>query len=100
MAASAGAVVITVLSAIAFPAITVYQQELVRPDWRPVMSGAYMMAVALGWSAMASGGGYLISDVGYRPLFQLGAVLTTAGAVLFAVYSRRVARSASTAYQS
>jgi MFS family permease len=88
--ASVGAVTITALSAIAFPAITVYQQELVHPDWRPVMSGAYMMSVALSWSALASGGGYFITEVGYQPLFLLGAALTAAGVVLFSVYARLV----------
>ena len=80
------------MNAIAFPAITIYQQELVAPDWRPVMSGAYMMAVALGWTGMASGGGYLIADVGYRPLFLLGAAVTAVGVGWFALYARRVAR--------
>ncbi|MBT4098769.1 MAG: MFS transporter [Gemmatimonadetes bacterium] len=88
--ASIGAVTVTALSAIAFPAITVYQQELVHPDWRPVMSGAYMMSVALSWSALASGGGYFITEVGYQPIFLLGAALTAAGVVLFSVYARLV----------
>jgi predicted MFS family arabinose efflux permease len=88
--ASAGTVMITALSAIAFPAITVYQQELVHPEWRPVMSGAYMMSVALGWSVMASGGGYFIAEVGYQQLFLLGAVLTGVGTILFGAYTRSV----------
>ena len=88
--ASAGTVMITALSAIAFPAITVYQQELVHPEWRPIMSGAYMMSVALGWSVMASGGGYFIAEVGYQQLFLLGAVLTGVGTILFGAYTRSV----------
>lgn len=90
--ASVGAVTITTLSAIAFPAITVYQQELVLPEWRPVMSGAYMMSVALSWSALASGGGYFIAAAGYRQLFLLGSVLTLAGVVLFWLHARGVGR--------
>lgn len=90
--AGAGAVGMTVVAAVAFPAITVYQQELVEPDWRPLMSGAYMMATALGWSAVAGGGGYVIEAHGYRALFLIGALLTTAGTALFGIYSLRRAR--------
>ena len=91
-AAGAGVIGITVMSAIAFPAITVYQQELVEPDWRPIMSGAYMMAIALSWSVMASAGGYLIQAQGYRFLFLLGSGLSAAGVVVFTLYAVRRAR--------
>lgn len=91
-AAGAGAVGITVFSAIAFPAITVYQQELVEPDWRPIMSGAYMMAIALAWGAMASAGGYLIEAQGYRSLFLLGSGLSLVGVVVFTLYATRRTR--------
>jgi len=91
-AAGAGAIGITVMAGLAFPAITVYQQELVEPDWRPIMSGAYMMALALSWTVMASAGGYLIKAEGYRFLFLLGAGLTTVGVVVFTLYAVRRAR--------
>ena len=91
-AAGAGAIGITVMSAIAFPAITVYQQELVEPDWRPIMSGAYLMSIALGWTVMASVGGYLIKAEGYRFLFLLGSGLSAAGVVIFTLYAVRRAR--------
>jgi predicted MFS family arabinose efflux permease len=91
-AAGAGAVGITVFSAIAFPSITVYQQELVEPDWRPIMSGAYMMAIALAWGAMATAGGYLIEAQGYRSLFLLGAGLSLVGVVVFTLYATRRTR--------
>lgn len=91
-AAGAGAIGITVMSAIAFPAITVYQQELVEPDWRPIMSGAYLMSIALGWTVMASVGGYLIKAEGYRFLFLLGAGLSAAGVAVFTLYAVRRAR--------
>jgi MFS family permease len=88
-AAGAGAVGITVLSAIAFPAITVYQQELVEPDWRPIMSGAYMMAISMAWGAMATAGGYLIKTQGYRSLFLLGSGLSLVGVAVFTAYATR-----------
>ena len=91
-AAGAGAIGITVMSAIAFPAITVYQQELVEPDWRPIMSGAYLMSIALGWTVMASVGGYLIKAEGYRFLFLLSSGLSAAGIVIFTLYAVRRAR--------
>ena len=91
-AAGLSVIGITVMSAIAFPAITVYQQELVDPDWRPIMSGAYMMAIALSWSAMSSAGGYIIKAHGYRFLFQCGAGLSAAGVVVFVLYAARRAR--------
>mgnify|MGYP006154371211 CR=1 FL=1 len=91
-AAGAGAIGITVLSALAFPAITVYQQELVDPDWRPIMSGIYMMSLALSWSIMASAGGYLIKIEGYRFLFLLGAALSAVGVAVFAIYATRRSR--------
>ncbi len=93
LVASIGAVTITGLSAIAFPAITVYQQELVHPEWRPVMSGAYMMSVAIGWSILASGGGYFIAAAGYQQLFLLGAALTGVGVIVFSVYAAMVRHS-------
>jgi MFS family permease len=91
-AAGAGVIGITVMSAIAFPAITVYQQELVEPDWRPIMSAAYMMAIALSWAVVVSAGGYLIQTQGYRFVFLLGSGLSAAGVVVFTLYAVRRAR--------
>jgi predicted MFS family arabinose efflux permease len=56
------------------------------------MSGAYMMAIALSWSVMASAGGYLIQAQGYRFLFLLGSGLSAAGVVVFTLYAVRRAR--------
>lgn len=87
IAAAIGAGGITVLSSIAFPAITVYSQELVAEQFRPMMSGAYMMSVAAGWTLVASTGGYLITWLGYRGLFLLGGGITTVGVLLFVSYA-------------
>ena len=80
------------MSAIAFPAITVYQQELVEPDWRPIMSAAYMMAIALSWAVVVSVGGSLIQTQGYHFLFLVGSGLSAAGVVVFTLYAVRRAR--------
>ncbi|HIM55746.1 MAG TPA: MFS transporter, partial [Candidatus Latescibacteria bacterium] len=42
--ASAGVIGITAFGAMAFPALNVYQQELVSPQWRSIMSGVAFMA--------------------------------------------------------
>lgn len=88
-AAGAGIIGVTALGALAFPSITVYTQHLVARTWRPVISGAYMMCVALGWTAIAAAGGFLISHQGYPFLFLLCAGLTATGSIIFFVYTRR-----------
>ena len=66
--------------------IRVYSQEIVAPAWRPVMSGAALMAVGLSTAAMSLGGGYAIAALGYRSIFLAGAGLTAVGALLFWAY--------------
>jgi len=88
LGAGAGVIGVGALNTIAFPAITLYHQELVKPDWRSVMSGAHMMASALAWTALGAGGGFLIVWQGYRVLFLLGAALTALGAGVFWLYAR------------
>jgi len=48
-----------------------------------------MMCVALGWTAVAGAGGFLISARGYPALFLLCAALTAAGSVIFLIYTRK-----------
>ena len=86
--ASAGIIGTTAFSAMAFPALNVYQQELVSPQWRPIMSGVALMASALGWTAAASVGGFVIKAHGYPFLFLVAAAATAAGVIVFWVYSR------------
>ena len=87
-AAGLGFMGMMALVSIARPANTIYHQEIVSPGWRSAMSGATTMAAGLSWSAMAFGGGYLITALGYRSLFLTGAGLTVAGALLFWGYFR------------
>ena len=88
-AVSLGYLGTTALYGIAFPAINVYQMELVSSDWRTAMSGATSMANGLSWSAVSLVGGQLIAGWGYRPLFLGSAVLTALGAALFGMYFGR-----------
>jgi MFS family permease len=69
--------------------VNVYQMEIVQPGWRTFTSGATSMAMGMGYSSMAFGGGYLIIEVGYRGLFLAGTLLTLAGALLFWTYFRK-----------
>jgi MFS family permease len=87
-AAGLGFMGVMALTAITRPAITVYQQEIVSPGWRAIMSGATTTAAATSWAAMAFGGGYIIASLGYRAVFLIGAGLTTIGALLFWAYFR------------
>ncbi|MBV7332077.1 MFS transporter [Chloroflexi bacterium TSY] len=68
--------------------ISVYQMEIVTPDWRSLTSGTVSAAMGLGFSTMALGGGYIIVAMGYRGLFLVGAALATIGALLFWGYFR------------
>ena len=92
-AATLGRMGVYVLSAIADPVLSVYQMELVSPRWRPIMAGAVSTALGLSWAALALGGGYLITGLGYRPLFLTAGALTTGGTLLFWFLFRQRARS-------
>jgi MFS family permease len=80
---------IMALYGIAFPAVNVYQMELVSTEWRTAMSGATAMANGLSWSAISFVGGQLIERWGYAPLFLASAGLTLVGALLFGAYFGR-----------
>ena len=66
-----------------YPAFTVYYQEIVAPDRRGTASGAVATAEALSSPAMIMAGGYVITALGYRTLFLLGAGVTGLRALLF-----------------
>ena len=85
-AAGFGFIGMMAFASIARPVITVYQQEIVTPAWQPAMSGATVMTAALSMALMAFGGGYIITAMGYRSLFLIGAGITVAGALLFWIY--------------
>jgi MFS family permease len=76
----------TALYGTSFPAVNVYQMELVSAEWRTAMSGATAMANGLNWSATSFVGGQVIERWGYSPLFLASAGLTVIGALLFGAY--------------
>ncbi len=93
--AGLGYVGAVVFSAMRFPAYIAYTLELVPPNWRGRLSGSGEMAGGLSFSLIALAGGFIIVARGYNALFWLGIVLTLAGALLFALYARRLAAAAS-----
>jgi predicted MFS family arabinose efflux permease len=83
LAAGLGLVSMTALAAVARSALIVFAMEAVAPRWRAAMSGATTMSASVSWAATAYGGGYLISKMGYRGVFLVGAASTVVGAALF-----------------
>jgi predicted MFS family arabinose efflux permease len=77
------------LMSIRIPIFLVYTMEAVGPARRGLMSGAGEMANGLGFALIGLSGGYLIGELGYRPLFLLGASLTAAGTFIFFKYCRK-----------
>jgi MFS family permease len=73
------------LYSISFPAMNLYQMELVEPQWRTAMSGTTAMAMGLSYSATSYAGGHAIQIWGYRPFFFTGATLSLIGALAFRV---------------
>jgi len=81
------------LSAIADPALSIYQLELVPQRWRSVMSGVAGTALGVSWTALSFGGGFWIAALGYRTLFLSAAGLSVIGTLLFAALFRPGARA-------
>ena len=67
---------------------SVVQMEIVPPEWRGVTSGIISMAMGLGFTSMALGGGYIIPVFGYRGLFLTATGLVTVSSLLFWAYFR------------
>jgi MFS family permease len=82
-AASLGYVGATALGLIVGPTFTVCTQEIVPSRSRALMSGATTMASGVSTSAMALGGGYIITVLGFPSLFLTGAGLTATAALAF-----------------
>jgi MFS family permease len=85
-AAGAGYMGLLALVSISRPAGTVYNMEIISPAWRATMSGVTTMALGLSWGMMNFAGGFVIATRGYPAIFLIGAVLTAAGALLFAAH--------------
>jgi MFS family permease len=87
-AAAIGFVAIYALFGIADPVYTVYIQEIVAAEWRPIMAGYSSMAWGLGTSALIFGGGYIAAARGYRSLFNLGMIMAALCAAIFYLFFR------------
>jgi MFS family permease len=68
--------------------IRLFSQELVAPRWRSTMASIFMLGAGTTFAVMSLAGGYMITAIGYRPLFLLGAGLAACGALLFWVIFR------------
>jgi predicted MFS family arabinose efflux permease len=82
-AASFGFMGVVALFTLTAPAFAIAQQEIVPPAWRSTMAGAISMTTGLGTAAVAFGGGYVITDLGYQTFFVAAAVLAAIGGLLF-----------------
>ena len=76
------------LGAIRLPALTVFQQEIVEPRWRPGMAAVSSMAMGFAFMLTGSFGGRVIADFGYGTLFAIAAAASVLGTVLFSRYFR------------
>jgi MFS family permease len=81
-----GFMLMSTLVALTTPTFGVFSQESVPSHWRTTVAGATMAALGIGIASVAFGGGYLITAVGFRPLFLVGAGLNLASALLFLAY--------------
>jgi predicted MFS family arabinose efflux permease len=88
-AAAAGLFVISISSAIRYPAFLAYSMEMVREDQRQTMSGLSEMTAGISFACMALLGGYMITTVGYTALFLTGAFLVLLGTIFYVAYFNR-----------
>lgn len=97
-ATAVGLLGILVLTSISRGPLMIYIQEVVEPQWRPLVAGATTMTFGLSWFTTALSGGYIIAALGYRELFLVGALLNVAGGFLLwsflAMQQRRRERQA------
>jgi DHA1 family tetracycline resistance protein-like MFS transporter len=71
------------LSGIRYAASMVYFLDLVPPNRRATTAGVTEMAAGICFTALSLSGGYMITLLGYRAVFLLGAVLSGVSALVF-----------------
>ncbi len=71
------------LSGVRYAASMIYFLDLVPPNRRATTAGVTEMAAGICFTALTFGGGYIITLLGYRALFLLGAALTGLSALVF-----------------
>ena len=82
-AAGLGLMGVSTMTLVTYPAFTVYHQEIVPAGRRATVSGAVATAESASSAAMVMAGGYIITALGYRAFFLIGAGLTAISALLF-----------------
>ena len=88
VAAGLGYVGVAVMMNITTAAFNVFSQEAVAPAWRSMVAGAVTAAQGICYLLAGFGGGYVITGMGYGPLFGMTAVLPVAAAALLWAYFR------------
>jgi MFS family permease len=71
------------LSGVRYAASMIYFLDLVPPTRRATTAGVTEMAAGICFTALTFGGGYIITLLGYRALFLLGAALTSLSVLVF-----------------
>lgn len=64
------------------PVFQALQMEIAPPEGRAMVSGATAMGMSLGFGSMSFGGGRIVTAVGYRSVFAVGAGLALASALV------------------
>ena len=70
-------------------AYQVSQMEMAEPAQRSLVAGVGWTGMSTGFTLMSFGGGQIVAHFGYRPMFLLGAGLSTASALLMWRLARR-----------
>lgn len=89
LAVAVGYAMMLALTALFVPAYQAQQMEIVAPQWRALISAAGSAGMSLGFGTVSLGGGYVVTGLGYRPLFIMGAAMALGSAVLVALLGRR-----------
>jgi MFS family permease len=82
-AAALSLMIVSGLSGVRYAASMVYFLDLVPPNRRATTAGVTEMAAGICFTVLTFGGGYIITLLGYRALFLLGAAITGLSALVF-----------------
>ena len=85
-AAVTGLIIVFAFGSLMRPALSLYQMELVRPEFWGLMSGFVTLSWGLGSGSTALIGGALVSSFGYDSLFLTGATISGLAALLFGLF--------------
>ncbi len=88
-AAGLGYMAVWIVTPVRYAAFTVYAMDRTPHHLRSTMNGAQEMLAGFSFALISFTGGFLISTLGYKPMFLLGAALSLAGAITLWLYDRR-----------